>query len=104
MGIAALLWRIKPRQWDTLPLELPLGIYLANFVFAAVISIDGTIYPPILLGVLFGVLPVVWLYRLAMQPTVPGAIDSSRSSLPHPLQSEKPHLGGLAVSGQEGAE
>ena len=65
MAIASLLWRAKPQQWEELPLSLPLNIYLANFVFATVISIDGQIYPPILLGLLLGVLPVIWLYQLA---------------------------------------
>ncbi len=67
MAIASLLWRAKPQPWNELPLSLPLSIYLANFIFATVISIDGGIYPPVLLGLLLGVLPVVWLHRLATQ-------------------------------------
>ncbi len=68
MAIATLLWQAKPEQWSALPLELPLGIYLSNFAFAALISVDGKIYPPILLGLLLGVFPVIWLYQLAQQP------------------------------------
>ena len=67
MAIASLLWRANPEQWNELPLSLPLNVYLANFIFATVISIDGGIYPPILLGLLLGVLPIVWLHRLATQ-------------------------------------
>ena len=71
MAIATLLWRAKPRQLSALPtqlpLALPLGIYLSNFAFAALISIDGAIYPPILLGVWLGVLPILWFYQLAVQ-------------------------------------
>ena len=67
MAIASLLWRAKPQPWNELPLSLPLGVYLANFIFATVISLDGGIYPPVLLGLLLGVLPIVWLHRLATQ-------------------------------------
>jgi len=66
MSVATLLWRLQPKQWaDNISLELPLNIYISNFVFAMLISIDGEIYPPIFLGLLLGVLPLVWLYRLA---------------------------------------
>ncbi|NJM98285.1 MAG: carotenoid biosynthesis protein [Phormidesmis sp. RL_2_1] len=75
MSIATLLWRAQPKYWlesslvepsaSGLPLGLPLGIYLSNFAFAMLISIDGEIYPPILLGLLLGVLPLMGLYRLA---------------------------------------
>ena len=67
MAIASLLWSARSKRWSNLPLELPLNVYLANFAFAALISIDGQIYPPILLGLLLGVLPIIWLYRLATQ-------------------------------------
>ncbi|MGC1309936.1 MAG: gamma-carotene 1'-hydroxylase CruF [Phormidesmis sp.] len=67
MAIAALLWRAKPQQWTALPLDLPLGIYLSNFAFAMLISLDGEIYPPILLGLWLGVLPILWFYRLATE-------------------------------------
>lgn len=69
MTIASLLWRVKPLKWNALPLELPLNVYIANFAFATLISLDGEIYPPILLGLLLGVLPIVWLYRLAVRNT-----------------------------------
>lgn len=65
MTIASLLWRAKPQPQTEIPLSLPLNVYLANFIFAAVISIDGAIYPPILLGLLLGVFPAIWLYQLA---------------------------------------
>ncbi len=65
MSVATLLWRMRPKTWDSnIPLELPLNIYIANFAFAMLISIDGKIYPPIFLGLLLGIAPLIWLYRL----------------------------------------
>ena len=67
MAIAALLWKVKPLEITRLPLGLPLAVYMSNFAFAMVISLDGEIYFPILLGVLLGVLPAWLLYRAAVE-------------------------------------
>ena len=48
-------------------LELPLAVYLSNFAFAMVISLNGEIYLPVVLGVLLGVLPALLLYRSAKE-------------------------------------
>ncbi len=66
MAIAAFLWHQKPLETVGLPLGLPLAIYLSNFTFAMVISLDGKIYFPILLGILLGVLPAWLLYQFAI--------------------------------------
>lgn len=75
MAIAALLWRVKPLEITRLPLGLPLAVYMSNFAFAMVISLDGEIYFPILLGVLLGVLPAWLLYRAAVEAE--SAMDTS---------------------------
>ncbi len=67
MAIAALLWKVKPLETVRLPLGLPLAVYMSNFAFAMVISLNGEIYLPILLGVLLGVLPAWMLYRAAVE-------------------------------------
>ena len=67
MAIAALLWNAKPLELSRIPLGLPLAVYLSNFTFAMVISLDGKIYFPILLGLLLGVLPALLLYRSATE-------------------------------------
>jgi len=67
MAIAAILWKAKPLEISNIPLGLPLSIYLSNFTFAMVISIDSKIYFPILLGLLLGVLPALLLYRSATE-------------------------------------
>lgn len=65
MTVATLLWQVKPLPSLSFPLGLPLAMYLSNFVFAMVISLDGEIYPPIFLGLLLGVIPAVLLYQSA---------------------------------------
>jgi len=65
MSVATLLWQAKPLPSLNFPLGFPLAMYLSNFVFAMVISIDGEIYPPIFLGLLLGVIPAVLLYQSA---------------------------------------
>lgn len=66
MVVASLLWRIKPLILPaTNDLKLPLAIYLANFVFAAVLSLAAGFYIPVLLGVVLGILPLVALYWMA---------------------------------------
>ncbi len=67
MAIAALLWQVKPLDFSRVSLGLPLAIYLSNFTFAMVISLDGEIYVPVLLGLLVGVLPALLLYRSAIE-------------------------------------
>lgn len=67
MAIAAVLWKAKPLETSKIPLGLPLSIYLSNFTFAMVISIDSKIYFPIWLGLLLGVLPALLLYRSATE-------------------------------------
>lgn len=67
MAIAAVLWKAKPLEAANIPLGLPLSVYLSNFTFAMVISIDSEIYFPILLGLLLGVLPALLLYRSATE-------------------------------------
>ncbi|MEO1592619.1 MAG: gamma-carotene 1'-hydroxylase CruF [Cyanobacteria bacterium J06632_22] len=83
MTTATLLWQAKPLPALSMPLGFPLAMYLSNFAFAMVISIDGDIYPPILLGLLLGVIPAVLLYQ--------SATDS---------EADFDTLNGLAVPGQ----
>jgi len=65
MTVATLLWRVKPFLVPNSDLKLPLAIYLANFVFAAVLSLAAGFYIPVLLGVVLGILPLLLLYWLA---------------------------------------
>ncbi len=63
MTVATLLWRVKPLSLPEDQPHLLFVIYISNFVFATVMSIGAAIYPPILLGLLLGVVPAVFFYR-----------------------------------------
>jgi len=65
MTVATLLWRVKPFTVPNDDLKLPLAIYIANFVFATVLSLAAGFYIPVLLGVVLGILPLLILYWLA---------------------------------------
>ena len=65
MTVATLLWRVKPFLVSNNDLKLPLAIYFANFVFAAVLSLVAGFYIPVLLGVVLGILPLLVLYWMA---------------------------------------
>ena len=43
-------------------LTLPLAVYLANFTFAAVLSLAAGFYIPVLLGIALGIAPVMIFY------------------------------------------
>lgn len=84
MIVATLLWQVKPLTQASFSLDFPLGMYLSNFVFAMVISIDGEIYPPIFLGLLLGVLPAVVLYTMA-EPTTTPSLEAVPSTGDRPV-------------------
>jgi uncharacterized membrane protein len=65
MTVATLLWKVKPLVSVGDDLKLPLVIYLANFVFATVLSLAAGFYIPVLLGIVLGVLPLLVLYWIA---------------------------------------
>jgi uncharacterized membrane protein len=68
MSVAAILWPKGRVQLDRTQLQLPMAIYLGNFVFAAVLSIGGNIWIPMLLGIAVGIVPLFLLW-LAAKPT-----------------------------------
>jgi uncharacterized membrane protein len=65
MTVATLLWKVKPLVIAGNDLKLPLVIYLANFGFATVLSLAAGFYIPVLLGVVLGILPLLFLYWIA---------------------------------------
>jgi uncharacterized membrane protein len=65
MTVATLFWKTRPVTLPSRDLTLPFLMYLGNFGFATVMSIGAGIYPPIFLGILTGVVPIVVLYNLA---------------------------------------
>lgn len=65
MSVAAVLWGKAPIQLTRQQLQLPLAIYLSNFVFATVLSLAAGIWIPVLLGIALGVAPALVLWSLA---------------------------------------
>ncbi|MEM1254815.1 MAG: gamma-carotene 1'-hydroxylase CruF [Cyanobacteria bacterium P01_H01_bin.21] len=83
MSLSAIFWRGNARV-DGLTraeLTLPLVIYLANFGFAMVMSLAGGIYPPVLLGILVGVLPALFCWFAAPAEKTPVTLPRQLSSL-----------------------
>jgi uncharacterized membrane protein len=65
MTVAAILWQVKPLQLPKRDLTLPLAIYISNFAFATILSWSAGIYPPVFLGVLLGIFPILLFYETA---------------------------------------
>jgi uncharacterized membrane protein len=67
MGLSRWLWGIDvgPRE---VTLWVPLGIYVANTAFAAVLSASVGLWVPILLSAVLGLAPLL----LVRRPSVPG--------------------------------
>lgn len=67
MSVAGWIWSIKPLNLPSCQLETPLAIYLSNFAFATILSLAAEIYLPILLGIIFGVMPLLLCYQKAVK-------------------------------------
>jgi len=75
MTVATLLWKFKPLSTNNIQLETPLIIYLGNFAFAMIMSLAEGIYIPVALGIISGVIPVLWLYRSAKENQASQALN-----------------------------
>lgn len=65
MSVSTFIWHKRPVVLPENDLQLPLLMYLSNFIFAMVISIAEGIYIPILLGLILGVTPALVLYWMS---------------------------------------
>ena len=70
MTVATILWRVKPLELPNRNLGLPLAIYLSNFAFATILSWSAGIYPPVFLGVMLGIFPLLVFYELAKNQVI----------------------------------
>lgn len=75
MTVATLLWKVKPLPSTNIQLETPLIMYLSNFAFAMIMSIAEGIYIPVILGIILGVIPVIWLYKSAKENQVSESLN-----------------------------
>ncbi|BAC89297.1 glr1356 [Gloeobacter violaceus PCC 7421] len=62
MAVARGLWGTNPPVPTRAQLTFPLIIYVANIFFSAVMSIGAGLYIPVLMGLVLGLLPVVWAW------------------------------------------
>jgi uncharacterized membrane protein len=62
MGIAALCWQKDKLYLVRSQLILPLIIYLTNFIFAVFLGITTQLWIPIILGLIFGLIPMIFLW------------------------------------------
>jgi carotene biosynthesis associated membrane protein len=66
MTIASLLWGKQEQPLLTKQqLIFPVLLYASNFAFALILSVSAEIYPPIFLGLLLGLFPVLGLWQMA---------------------------------------
>jgi uncharacterized membrane protein len=78
MTVAAILWRKQVMRPQPQQLNLPLVVYLGNFVFAMVMSLAAGFWIPVLLGIALGVVPAIgcwWWGRGAIAPLADGATE-----------------------------
>lgn len=69
MSVAALLWRNPRLNLKRSQLVVPLIVYLSNVAFAAAISLAFGYWIPVALGLIFGVIPVIFLWWMAQPNT-----------------------------------
>lgn len=67
MSVAALLWRNQTIAIAPQELKFPFVVYLANFLFAAVLSLGAGFWIPVGLGVVTGMAPAVICWRQAVR-------------------------------------
>lgn len=73
ISVAAVLWRKQTITLQPAQLNLPLAVYLGNFVFAMVMSLAAGFWIPVLLGLVLGVAPAMVCWKLG-QTVEPSAI------------------------------
>lgn len=94
MTVATLLWKVKPLCLPKTDLSLPLVMYLSNFAFATIMSMAKGIYPPILLGIMTGVIPIGILYLKASKTELDTASDTATVNEYPPVKMPVASFGG----------
>ncbi|MBE9192266.1 carotenoid biosynthesis protein [Gloeocapsopsis crepidinum LEGE 06123] len=69
MSVAALLWKNPPLNLNRSQLVVPLIVYLSNVAFAAAISLASGFWIPVAIGLILGVIPVIFLWWMAQPST-----------------------------------
>jgi putative membrane protein len=77
MTVAALLWRNASIKLERSQLNVPLIVYISNFVFAAGLSLGSGFGIPVLLGFFGGVIPAVTLWWITANTLAQPAIETN---------------------------
>ncbi len=95
MAVGMFFWRTQPIVITQAQLTVPMVIYLVNFAFGAIItltSLDQRFMIPSLIGLVIGVVPVIWLWvkapLISPLPIAPESLAETPESLPVPLVSK----------------
>jgi len=83
MSVAAILWRNPRLNLNRAQLVVPLIVYLSNVAFAAAISLAFGYWIPVALGLIFGVIPVIFLWWMA-QPSTDAIVEAATGVVNNP--------------------
>ncbi len=80
MSVAALFWPRATVGVTREQLGVPLAVYLSNFAFSAIMSVAASLWIPVLLGLVLGVLPAVLLWRMAKTNAEARAVETNQTT------------------------
>ncbi|MEI6428713.1 MAG: gamma-carotene 1'-hydroxylase CruF [Pseudanabaena sp. ELA607] len=90
MTVASVLWgKTQQPQLNRDQLVFPLVMYVANFLFALILSTNAGFYIPVALGIVLGALPAVILWFLAPKAETEVIIGTEKLSVVN-SEPEKP--------------
>jgi putative membrane protein len=90
MTVASVLWgKTQQPQLNRNQLVFPLVMYIANFLFALILSTNAGFYIPVALGIVLGALPAVSLWFLAPKAETEVIIGTEKLSVVN-SEPEKP--------------
>ncbi len=79
MGISHLFWGNQPLGLTRQHLTFPLAVYVSNILFGAILSLAAGIWLPVVLSIIFAIIPCCVLYGMT-----PKMSNSQASSQSHP--------------------
>lgn len=90
MTVAALFWKKTPINLSRQQLGFPLIVYISNIAFSAFMTVFGVgLWIPVVLTLLFGVLPAVILWWMASSAPTPITVDSTENTELPQIQTNK---------------
>lgn len=81
MSVAAVLWRNASIKLERSQLNVPLIVYISNFVFAAGLSLGSGYVIPVLLGFVGGVVPALALWWRTANAPAQAAVEAANTEM-----------------------